>query len=154
MPVSGVTLVHLREALSCFCENSKIITVTGEPVNLSQKRFWATKYRITRGIGNTYQQTEFVAVTAVTVVQCSRCSHLAAVFILRCLPPGAPFSARHSIISPINPEDLCYPSMRRSCFTNTVHTRLHLFLRETAVSWQRFCIRPECLPITHSGNSA
>jgi hypothetical protein len=59
--LEGGTFLFLREF--------KITTVTGEPANLSQNHFWATKYRITRGIFNLHQLAEFVLVTPVTEVR-------------------------------------------------------------------------------------
>lgn len=65
MPVSGVTLVHLREALSFSYDRLHVI-VTDEPANLSQNRIQATKYRITQGICTDYLHAESVPVTPVT----------------------------------------------------------------------------------------
>ena len=65
MPVSGVTLVHLKGTPSYLVVRT--IAVTGEPVNLSQNRIQTTKYRISQGIRNTDQRSESVPMTVVTI---------------------------------------------------------------------------------------
>jgi hypothetical protein len=66
VPVSGVTLVHLRGTLF-FCDRL-IIAVTGEPAYLSQTRTPAAKYKNTQGIRSTHPHADSIPVMVVTVV--------------------------------------------------------------------------------------